>query len=275
MGNSGSVAARRQVGRSLRSLREAARKTRADVAAARICSRSKLEHIEHGMVSIRPGDVRELCLCYGADAETTEALATLAYGTSQPGWWEQHSAATPPWFRLYLGLEAVAREIRTYEPEVVPGFFQTPAYARAVERAAAPEAPSLTVERHVRLRLDRQQKAFTRPRPLRIHAVLGERALVTDIDPETIMEEQLSRLRQFARFNHVEIGVLPTRSRLHPAPMGGFSILDFDDPADLPVAYLESYGGARYPETPSEVDGYRRRFEAIRRLSVPIQEYEP
>jgi transcriptional regulator with XRE-family HTH domain len=275
MGGSGSVAARRQVGRSLRLLREAARKTRADVAAARICSRSKLEHIEHGMVSIRPGDVRELCLCYGADAETTEALAALAYGTSQPGWWEQHSAATPPWFRLYLGLEAVAREIRTYEPEVVPGFFQTPAYARAVERATLLGASDTTVARNVQLRQDRQRNTVARPRPLRIHSVLAERALLTRTDPPQIMREQISHLYRLNRLGHVDIHVLRSTAEMHPAVMGGFSVLDFDDPADPSVAYLESYGGARYPETPSEVDGYRRRFEAIRRMSVPIQEYNP
>jgi hypothetical protein len=52
-------------------------------------------------------------------------------------------------------------------------------------------------------------------------------------------------------------------------------VLDFDDPADPPVAYLETYRGAHYPEEPAQVEQYRRRFAVVRERSVPIQEYAP
>ena len=38
----------------------------------------------------------------------------------------------PSWFHSYLGLEAAASLIRTYELQFVPGLLQTSDYARAV-----------------------------------------------------------------------------------------------------------------------------------------------
>jgi hypothetical protein len=49
--------------------------------------------------------------------------------------------------------------------------------------------------------------------------------------------------------------------------------MDFDDPEDPDVVYLESHIGALYLEEPEEVQEYRRIFALIRAASVPIAEY--
>ena len=46
----------------------------------------------------------------------------------------------PGWFQSYLGLEAAAALIRTYEVQFVPGLLQTPEYARAVVLLGHPGA---------------------------------------------------------------------------------------------------------------------------------------
>jgi hypothetical protein len=38
----------------------------------------------------------------------------------------------PSWFRPYAEIEAVARQIRSWEPSVVPGLLQTEQYARGM-----------------------------------------------------------------------------------------------------------------------------------------------
>ena len=68
----GSVVVRRSLGRRLKALRLAARKTQADVAA--VASPAKLKRIEAGQVAQRMADVRTLCFMYGADEATTEQL---------------------------------------------------------------------------------------------------------------------------------------------------------------------------------------------------------
>src|SRR5437016_13138803 len=128
----GSTVIRRQLGRRLRKLRETAGKTERDVEEARLASRTKLWRIEAGKVGVRIADVRTLCWLYGADQQTTDALAALAAGTSTQGWWEDYGDVLADWFGLYVGLEAAATEVRMYDPELVPGLLQTAAYIRTL-----------------------------------------------------------------------------------------------------------------------------------------------
>lgn len=55
-------------------MREETGRTRDDVVASRLMSRSKLESIEHGRTMVRPGDAYELGRLYETDAEELEAL---------------------------------------------------------------------------------------------------------------------------------------------------------------------------------------------------------
>ena len=54
---------------------------------------------------------------------------------------------------------------------------------------------------------------------------------------------------------------------------GAFRILDFDDPEDPDVVYLESHVGALYLQEPPEVDEYRRIFDLVSNTAIPVEEY--
>ena len=57
----------------------------------------------------------------------------------------------PDWFEQYLGLEAGASLIRTYEIQFVPGLLQTQEYAQAVVMLQHGSAPASELERRVEL----------------------------------------------------------------------------------------------------------------------------
>lgn len=175
MATVGSVVARRQLGRELRGLREATGRTREDVAnlSTGIASLAKLARIEQGLTSIRPGDVRELCLLYEAGPETAERLVEMARGTRHEEWWESQDAKAPRWFGMYLALEEVASHIQAFEPTLVHGLFQIPEYSRQIEITTAP-SPGPEVDAYTALRMRRQEQIFSRATPLRIDLVLGE-----------------------------------------------------------------------------------------------------
>ena len=97
MTEAGSIVVRRQLGRELRTWRERSRRTLDDVAAAPVASVSKVQRIEHGRTSVRPGDVRELCRLYGVNDETTQALADMARATRDPDWWERLADPDEAW----------------------------------------------------------------------------------------------------------------------------------------------------------------------------------
>ncbi|WP_326554034.1 DUF5753 domain-containing protein [Micromonospora sp. NBC_01813] len=270
---SGPTVVRRQLGRRLRQLREEASRTEHEVERAKVCSRTTLWRIENGKFPVKMNTVRGLCWFYGADPETTDALTRLAAASDDHGWWESHGDAVPHWFQLYVGLETAATEIHNYNPEVIHGLLQTPGYMRAAFRATYPDAPQEKIERLVSLRLDRQISYYDREQPARIVAILGAGALVREVGGPGVMAEQQAHLASLGRRVRVEVRVLPWSVGAHPAFSGPFTLLDFADPDDPDIAYVESHMGARYLERPEELAEYRRIFRLIREQSVPIEEH--
>ncbi len=272
---SGPTVVRRQLGRRLRNLREKAGKTEREVEDAKLVSRTKLWRIESGKVPVKVPDVRALCWFYGADAETTDALANLAVGTAGQGWWEDYGDVVPDWFKLYVGLEGVATRIQSYDGELVPGPLQTEDYTRAVYRAARPDDSECReeIERHVALRRQRQEALLRRDQPPTLQFVLGAGAVLRQVGGPEVMAAQVEQLRHFNRLDHVEITVIPLEAGAHAAMLGAFSILEFSESDDPDVVYFETQAGARYLEKYSEIQEYRRIFELIHRQAVPIEEY--
>jgi transcriptional regulator with XRE-family HTH domain len=263
---------RRALGRRLTRLRTANGKSRREVAEAKLgISEPTLHRIETGKTPVTVANVRALCWLYGADQSVTDALAELAKGTSQEEWWDA-SPVIPDWFKLYVGLEASASRICCYDGEIVPGELQTEQYAWAVFGAERP-ADEEAARRHVRLRLQRQKGLFSRNPAPQLVIVLGEGALMRPVGGEAVWEAQVEHLRQTAKLGNVEIRVLPLSVGAHAAMAGAFRILDFDDPDDPNMVYLESHVGALYLEETHEVDEYRRIFELVCKDAVLLDEY--
>ncbi len=90
------------------------------------------------------------------------------------------------------------------------------------------------------------------------------------------MAEQEARLRELAMLEPTDIRVLPWEVGAHAAVhMGPFTILDFPDPDDPAVVYLEVQPGARYLEKAGELAEYRRIYNLVYQKSTPIEEYSP
>lgn len=157
---------------------------------ARVASISKVQRIEHGRTSVRPGDVRELCRLYGVNEATTETLADLARATRLPDWWERHDTSAPHWFALYLRLEAVASRVSAFEPLVVHGLVQTRQYAERVEVRSEPGIDPALVQRYVTTRMARQQNVFSRDDPLQARLCFGEAALLTSVGSDDVLAAQ-------------------------------------------------------------------------------------
>ncbi len=263
---------RRALGRRLTRLRVASGKSRREVADAKLgMSEPTLFRIETGKTPVTAANVRALCWLYGADQSVTDALAELAVGTGHEEWWDANPVI-PDWFKLYIGLEASARQICTYDGEIVPGELQTEEYAAAVF-GAEKNADAEDARRHVTLRLQRQRTLFAREPALSLTTVLGEGALTRPVGGSDVLKAQLEHLRTMAQRETVDIRVLPFSVGAHAAMAGAFRVLDFDDPEDPDIVYLESHVGALYLEEPEEVAEYRRIFELVRTESVPLVDW--
>jgi hypothetical protein len=182
------------LGAHLRRLREAQGVSREDAGWEIRSSESKISRMELGRVGFKERDVLDLLALYRIDdAEERATLLARVREANAPGWWHSYSDVTPNWFQRYLGLEATAALIRTYEDQFVPGLLQTEDYARAVIPLGPGAAWQEEIARRVRLRLERQQ-VLTRPNPPKLWAVVDEAALRRPVGGARVMRDQLEAL---------------------------------------------------------------------------------
>jgi len=153
----------------------------------------------------------------------------------QRGWWQSYSDVLPDWFEFYVGLEADAASIRTYESETVPGLLQSEEYARAMFQITAGEGE---IDRKVSARMQRQE-LFHRQPPAELSAILNEAVLLRPVGGPEVMAEQLDHLVKVSRLRSVTVQILPFAVGGHPAMTTPYVIISFADVADEPIVYLE------------------------------------
>ena len=264
----GPTVLRMLLGAHLRRLREAAGVTREDAGWEIRSSESKISRMELGRVGFKERDVADLLTLYGMDDdEERERLLALARDSTTQGWWHRFGDVLPSWFQSYLGLEAAASLIRTYEVQFVPGLLQTRDYARAVVLLGHDKASPEEIERRVRLRMARQD-ILTRSDAPQLWAVVDEAVLRRPIGGRPVMRAQIEALLQATKLPNVRLQVIPFLFGGHAAAGGAFSILRFPDP-DLPdVVYVEQLTSALYLDKRDDVEHYA---VAIERLCVEAE----
>jgi Domain of unknown function (DUF5753)/Helix-turn-helix domain len=264
----GPTVLRMLLGAQLRRLRERRAISREAAGYAIRASESKISRMELGRVGFKERDVVDLLTLYGVDhPEERAALLSLAREANAPGWWHKFSDVLPAWFQSYVGLEAAASLIRTYEVQFIPGLLQTEDYARAVIRLGHGGSPADEIERRVALRMERQA-ALARPSGPRLWAVVDEAALRRPIGGPEVLREQLEHLVAAAKLPNVTVQVIPFGFGGHAAAGGAFTLLRFADEALPDLIYIEQLTSALYLDKREDVDRY---LEAMERLCVEAE----
>jgi transcriptional regulator with XRE-family HTH domain len=258
----GPTALRIMLGTRLRRLRERAGVSRSEAGWAIRSSESKISRMELGRVGFKERDVADLLGLYEVGDAERDSLLQLARDANNRGWWHQYGDVTPDWFGAYLGLEAAAELIRTYEVQFVPGLLQTPEYARAVARLTNEERSEAEIDRIAALRITRQA-VLDRDPALKLWAVIEESVLRRPIGGPDVHREQLVALLESIHRPNVTLQIIPLGSSGHAATSGAFSILRFPHP-DLPdVVYVEQLTTASYLDRPTDVDTYTRILDTL------------
>jgi transcriptional regulator with XRE-family HTH domain len=253
------------LGGQLRRLREAAGITPERAGFEIRASRSKISRLETGRVGLKGRDVEDLLTLYGVTDEALRSkFLALVLQSNGPDWWAEYADIMPGWFENYLGLEAAAATIRSFEVQFVHGLFQTEDYARAVTRLGRKTAPDEEIERRVALRLKRQD-LLGRPNPPRIWSVMDEAVLRRPAGGPEAMRAQFRHLIEVAELPQVTLQVLPFASGGHAGESGSFTVLRFEE-RDLPdVVYLEQLTSAIYLDQRPDVERY---LEVVDELST-------
>jgi len=259
----GPTVSRIVLGTQLRRLREAAGITREAAGHAIRASHAKISRLELGRVGFKERDIVDLLALYGVTDEVERAtIMDLMRQANTRGGWQQHSDLLPSWFEMYLRLEQVAKVIRTYQVQFVPGLVQNEEYAREVIRHGHRSRTDHEIDRRVQLRMDRQ-KMLREPDAPHFWAVIDEAALTRPFGSSRVMRSQIQHLLEVSEAPNIDVQVLPFRSGAHAAAGGSFTILRFAEP-DLPdIVYLEQLTSAVYLDKRSDVEDYVMIMERI------------
>jgi DNA-binding XRE family transcriptional regulator len=167
-------------------------------------------------------------------------------------------AAFPAAFREFAAYEGEAMTLWTCQHALVPGIFQTDAYARAVlERH--PNVTDDEVTERVAARLERQS-VLESQRPPIIWALLDESVLHRDVGGAKIMLDQVARLIAMAHQPNITIQII-AKNGAHVGLQGAF---DMAETPDAFVVHLEHIAEGMTTDSPALVAEAILRFDSLK-----------
>ncbi|WP_406456492.1 helix-turn-helix transcriptional regulator [Streptomyces sp. NBC_01622] len=241
------------LGAELRHAREKAGLSQEELGQRLFVSGSFIGQLEAGTRRMLPEYARML------DGELgTEDFFTRNCGAAAKSRYPEHFAEAAE-------AEARAAAIREYAPMLIPGLLQTPAYARAVNRAYDPTAPEETIDEWVDGRIARTRLLGHPTKPL-LWAVLDEAALRREIGGRSVMAEALRHIADLSNRGRVITQVLPFSAGAHTATEGSLKLMDFEDAP--PLVYFQGVRTGRLEDDPATITQLRLTFELLAAVSL-------
>jgi hypothetical protein len=114
--------------------------------------------------------------------------------------------------------------------------------------------------------MTRQEVLHREPTPLRLHAILSEAAVRTEVGGPDVLREQLEHLISLSRLPNVTIQVLRFEAGAHLAITSGFALLTFerDDP---PLGYIETLAGELFLESARDLARLSAAYDNLKTLA--------
>jgi len=263
---------RRRLRTELKKARQTSGLTQDQVAGEMDWSLSKIIRIESASSGISANDLKALLQLYGVkDPGQVDSLVALARAARERSWWSAYRDVAPQQLLQLTEYESAAQVIRQFETMFVPGILQTEDYARAVIDNYYEEGLSSNQLRALVELRTRRQDVIDAENPPSFHFILDESAIRRLVGGPSIMRRQLRRLIEVADKPNITLEVIPFSAGLHPGMKGPFEIIEFADPSDSEIVYLESPRGDIFSDVPEETSKYREDFERLGKASLGAQ----
>lgn len=253
----------RRLGAALKQYRQAAKLDQPQAAEIIAASQARVSRLESGHVTARVIEVRLLLDAYGVDDPAVRAkLEELAKHSKNRGWWLEHAAHLRPDYLDHIALEDDATYIREWQPVLVPGLLQTPAYAEAVTTGSPNYIAPERVAELVKVREGRQSKieeggaSYT--------AILWEPVVASPLASSGIHLEQLGALLEAGERKNVTVQVLPLSTGFLGAVTSAFSTFSFDAEPTVEAVTLENLRGTSVLEGPEDLTAYTNMYDQLR-----------
>ncbi|MFJ4620024.1 helix-turn-helix domain-containing protein [Streptomyces sp. NPDC088812] len=253
----------RRLGTALRQYRLAAKLDQPRAAEVIAASQARISRLESGHVTARVIEVRLLLDAYGVtDAGVRGKLEELAKHSKNRGWWLEHAAHLRPDYVDHIALEDDATYIREWQPVLVPGLLQTPAYAEAIATGSPNYIAPDRVAQLVKVREGRQAKieeggaSYT--------AILWESVVAHPLVSVDTHREQLAAILEVGRRKNVTVQVLPFSTGVLGAVTSAFSTFSFDVEPAVEAVTLENLRGTSVLESSADLTAYANMYDQLR-----------
>jgi transcriptional regulator with XRE-family HTH domain len=260
---------RRRLRAELKKARQTSGLTQDQVAGEMDWSLSKVIRIEAGSSGISTNDLKALLQLYGVeDSGQVDSLVALARAARERSWWSAYRDVAPSSLLQLIEYEYAASVVRQFETTFIPGILQTEDYARTViqdyynERQGSDKLRAL-----VELRIRREDLFDADNRPS-FQFMLDEAVIRRLVAGSSVMRNQLRRLIEVAEKPNVTVEVIPFSAGLHRGMNGPFEIIEFADPSDSDIVFLESPRGDIVSDDPEETLKYREAFERLEKAAL-------
>lgn len=268
---------RRRLGQELRALRDGKNMTVEQVAKELDWSPSKVSRIETTAIKVGLVDLRALLDVYEVvDEEHRAGMLALGKESRETAWWMTIQDRTPvDNFKAYVGFEAEARQLLTYESTMIPGLLQTEEYTRALLRALYTK--ETVIDEAVKLRLIRQELLTRKEDPVNLTAVIDEAALRRPAGGKRrveVMTEQIEALIRLSERATIAIRVLPFDHGLHPGMNGTFTVAELPHPEDPDIVWVESGTVGVLLSDNESVRYYNRVFDGVQQEALGAEASE-
>jgi len=253
--------AREALGNRLRDLRKDAGLTGRQLATLAGWPGSKISKIEYGKQTPTEDDIRAWCQLTGAADHVADLIATIRdIETMYVEWRRKLRTGTKHRQEASIVMEADTQLFRWFEPLLIPGILHTAEYARAVMSQVIDfyEIPD-DLDAGVSARMERQQILYKGDH--RIHVIIGQQALKTEVGGLDTMIGQLDRLLAVASLPRVTLGIVPERAA-YRVPSNQFIM--FDDR----MVHVETVSAELTITQPREIALYAKAFHGLARLAA-------
>ncbi|MEV6429642.1 helix-turn-helix transcriptional regulator [Nocardia sp. NPDC051463] len=204
---------------------------------------------------------------YGVTEQQREDALELLSDALKPGMSRPYEASLTDVYAAYINFESEALSARHYQTSFIPGLLQTEQYAIAVIDTSMPKLEASALERRARARLDRAA-VLTKTDPLELWVVLDEAAIRRMVGGPEVMNGQLMRLLEEIKKKNVILQILPFGAGAHPGMAGSFTLLDFPNPADPELVYVEGIAGDELIEGHTEIRRFGVIFDQLRAMAL-------
>jgi transcriptional regulator with XRE-family HTH domain len=258
---------RHHLGQRLRELRRHADLTGVQLAERLEIGQSTISRYELGQDIPPPDVIDRWAAAVGATGEQHAELADLAEiaETEAVVWRRRGHRGVVGRQQETADMEASAGRLLSFQPILIHGLLQVPAYARATFEAFWVDGQP-DIEGMVRARMARQ--ALLQQEGRRFAFLTSEAGLRWRMAPPEVMAAQLERLQETLGRPGVSLGVVPLEL---PRPIWhshGFTVFADRVGGAETVVHVETLTSGINVRNPADVARFEEAFERLRRVAV-------